>query len=248
VLVKNTAGSGTNGARQLSNIQGTLFFSTYDHRLWNLVNINVPPRGADRALTIFEDTPYALAPADFGLSDASDLPANGFLAVKISSLPASGALTNRGAAVMAGQYVPLTDIAAGQLRFTPALDAVGTDQAQFTFQVQDNGGTASGGIDLDATPKTLAFNVVDVNDPPSGANRILTTQQNTAYVFFLSDFGFSDGRNVPANGLAAVMITTLPFVGALTNSGVAVMAGQFISAADILAGRLRFAPPANQTG
>ena len=36
----------------------------------------------------------------------------------------------------------------------------------FTFQVQDNGGTANGGVDLDASPNTITFNVTAVNDAP----------------------------------------------------------------------------------
>ena len=35
--------------------------------------------------------------------------------------------------------------------------------------MQDNGGTANGGIDLDPTPNTLSFNVTPVNDMPTGA-------------------------------------------------------------------------------
>ena len=33
--------------------------------------------------------------------------------------------------------------------FTPAANANGTAYASFTFQVQDDGGTANGGVDLD---------------------------------------------------------------------------------------------------
>ena len=33
--------------------------------------------------------------------------------------------------------------------------------------MQDNGGTAGGGVDLDPTPNTLTVNVTPVNDAPS---------------------------------------------------------------------------------
>ena len=60
------------------------------------------------------------------------------------------------------------------LVFTPlAGNANGAGYASFTFQVQDDGGTAAGGVDLDPTPNTLSLtiNVTSVNDAPSGQNR-----------------------------------------------------------------------------
>ncbi|NCA83152.1 MAG: hypothetical protein EOM72_10485 [Opitutae bacterium] len=45
------------------------------------------------------------------------------------------------------------------LTFTPAADGHGSPYASFTFQVQDNGGTADGGVDLDPTPKTMTLDV-----------------------------------------------------------------------------------------
>ncbi|MEI7970863.1 MAG: cadherin-like domain-containing protein, partial [Betaproteobacteria bacterium] len=50
--------------------------------------------------------------------------------------------------------------------FTPAANANGTGYASFSFQVQDDGGTANGGVDLDSTPNTLTFDVTAVNDAP----------------------------------------------------------------------------------
>ncbi len=47
----------------------------------------------------------------------------------------------------------VADITAGQLVFTPAANANGTGYASFTFQVQDDGGTANGGVDLDPSPQ-----------------------------------------------------------------------------------------------
>ena len=55
-------------------------------------------------------------------------------------------------AVTAGQFVSAADITAGLLMFTPAPGANGAAYASFTFQVQDDGGTANGGVDLDPSP------------------------------------------------------------------------------------------------
>src|SRR5262249_8231371 len=49
--------------------------------------------------------------------------------------------------------------------FTPANGASGLNYANFTFQVQDDGGTANGGVDLDPTANTITFNV-GVESPP----------------------------------------------------------------------------------
>ncbi|MDB5305938.1 MAG: toxin [Gemmataceae bacterium] len=70
-------------------------------------------------------------------------------------------------AVTAGQFVPVADVTGGKLVFTPAANANGAGYASFTFQVQDDGGTANGGADTDPTPKTLTVDVTPVNDAPS---------------------------------------------------------------------------------
>jgi hypothetical protein len=59
--------------------------------------------------------------------------------------------------VTAGTHVLATDLDAGKLVFVPKQNKTGT--ASFTFQVQDNGGTAGGGVDLDPTPNTLTIKV-----------------------------------------------------------------------------------------
>ncbi|KAF0174482.1 MAG: outer membrane adhesin-like protein, partial [Limisphaerales bacterium] len=138
--------------------------------------VNDAPSGTNRTsgsregpVTTLEDTAYTFAAADFGFSDNTDTPANALKAVKITTLPAAGGLANNGVAVVAGAFVSASDISSGQLKFTPATNANGTAYASFTFQVQDDGGTANGGVDLDASPKTLTLNVTPVNDPPSFA-------------------------------------------------------------------------------
>src|SRR5690606_3670266 len=115
-----------------------------------------------------------------------------------------------------------------------------------TFQVQDDGGTANGGVDLDATPNTMTVNVTSVNDAPSGTDKTVTTLEDTGYAFTAADFGFSDSAD--GNALAAVRIVTLPGAGVLALNGVAVSAGQTVSAADIGAGTLVYTPAANALG
>ncbi|MCX7211794.1 MAG: Ig-like domain-containing protein [Burkholderiales bacterium] len=233
----NTSAQGSGGAL---TTQGT---STV-----NITSVNDAPSGTSATLTTTEDTPRVLAAADFGFTDASDSPANALLAVSISTLPNAGSLTVDGIAVTVGQSISVADINAGKLVFTPGLNASGTGYASFTFRVQDNGGTANGGVDLDPTAKTITFNVIAVNDAPSGASATLTTNEGTVWVFAATDFGFGDANDTPANAFSAVTISSLATAGNLTLAGTAVTVGQSISIADINAGRLVFTPVANASG
>ena len=70
--------------------------------------------------------------------------------------------------------------------------------------MQDDGGTANGGVDLDPTPNTITVNVTSVNDAPAGTDKTVTTLEDTAYTFAAADFGFSDPNDSPANSLSAV--------------------------------------------
>jgi len=146
--------------------------------------------------------------------------------------------------VTIGQTISLVDIDAGWLQFTPDLNANGASYASFTFQVQDNGGTADGGMDLDASPKTITIDVTSVNDEPAGADMSVTMLENSVYTFTVADFAFDDPSDSPADSLIAVKISTLPTLGALTNNGVAVTGGQHVSLADIASGLLKFTPAA----
>jgi hypothetical protein len=132
--------------------------------------VNQAPQGTSNTVTTLENVAYVFQTADFGFSDPNDSPANNFLAVEITTLPGAGTLTDNGVAVTAGQFVSVTDINAGKLVFTPAAHTHGTGYASFTFQVEDDGGTANGGVNTDPTPKTMTVNVTAVNQAPQGTS------------------------------------------------------------------------------
>src|SRR5439155_12086 len=136
-----------------------------------------------------------------------------------------------GVDVTAGQTIAAGSIP--NLTFNPAANASGSPYATFTFQVQDNGGIAYSGVDLDQSPNTITVNVRPVNDAPSGADKTVATNEDTAYTFAAADFGFTDPNDNPANTLLAVKIATLPTAGTLKLSGVDVTAGQTIAAGSI---------------
>ena len=125
------------------------------------------PAGTSATLTAIEDTPRTLTTSDFGFSDPLEDVPDALLAVKVTTLPATGTLKLNGGSVTTGQYVSASDIGSGSLVFQAAANGNGTPYTSFTFQVQDDGGTANGGSDLDASPNTLTFNVTAVNDTPT---------------------------------------------------------------------------------
>src|SRR5439155_897675 len=202
----------------------------------NVTSVNDAPQGTTHTVTTLEDTAYTFTTSDFGFSDPADTPANALLNVQITTLPGNGTLTDDGVAVTAGQLVSASDISSGKLVFTPAANANAAGYASFTFQVQDDGGTLDGGVDLDPTPRTMTVDVTSVNDAPQGTTHTVTTLEDTAYTLTTSDFGFSDPSDNPATAILTLSLPTALPICTLTDDGVAVIAGQFVSSNDISSG------------
>src|SRR5262249_10842470 len=157
---------------------------------------------------------------------------NNFLSVTIVSLPTSGTLTLNGNAVVAGVPISAVNLN-GNLKYNAPTSGT---SASFTFKVQDDGGTDNTGVDTSATA-TMNITLGPVSHHvPSTANNTVNTLEDTAKVFALTDFPFADDpRDIPADGLKAVTISTLPSAsaGVLTNGGAAVTAGSTIQASEI---------------
>jgi len=113
------------------------------------------------------------------------------------------------------------------------------------FQVQDDGGTANGGVDLDPTANTWHVDVAArPNQAPSGVSQAEALSWHSTKVLTAADFGFSDPDG---NHLLGVKIDALPTAGALIDNGLAVKVGQTVSAADIAAGKFTYTGPSQQT-
>jgi len=207
-----------------------------------ITGVNDAPSGSDKSITILEDTARALTAADFGFSDSDG---GIFSGVYISSLPTAGSLTLSGAAVTVDRFVTLTELMTNKLVFTPAPNAQGANHARFTFQVKDSGGTANGGINVDPSPNTLSFDVTALNDAPTGSDGTLTVLEDTPRTLTAADFGFSDHDG---DAFAGIRVMDLAGGGTLSLGGVAVVANQVVSAADIAAGGLVFTPTAHANG
>ena len=148
----------------------------------NVTPVNDAPTGADRTVTIAEDGAHTFSVFSFGFSDVDT--GDTLQAVRIDTVPGTGTLQLSGVDVTAGQVIATANL--GNLVYTPPADANGTALASFTFSVKDSAGS------FDATPNTLTLDVTPVNDPPTGADNTITTDEDTGYTFSASDFGFSD--------------------------------------------------------
>uniref|UniRef100_UPI001177D3F7 Ig-like domain-containing protein n=1 Tax=Crenothrix polyspora TaxID=360316 RepID=UPI001177D3F7 len=157
----------------------------------HVLAVNDTPAGADTTKTVLVGDVYTFSASDFGFTDTDG---NAFVSVKIPTLPApaDGVLKLNNVAVTANQIIPVASIPL--LTFTPA-GASGNNLGAFTFQVKDDGGVANGGIDLDASPNTVQFNIVP---PPVAVNDNYVMPGNGAYTFNVLS-NDSDPQNDPLN-------------------------------------------------
>src|SRR5258706_8816713 len=77
--------------------------------------------------------------------------------------------------------------------FRSAPNANGAGYGTFTFQVQDDGGTANGGVNLDASANTMTVNEASVTDLQSLTKNAVALHLEGSDKFGSADFGF----NVP---------------------------------------------------
>jgi Ca2+-binding RTX toxin-like protein len=173
--------------------------------------VNDVPSGANKTINIVEDQGYTFSTADFGFSDPDG---NSLLAVRISSLPAGGTLYLNNSSISSGTYVSAADIAAGRLTYVPATDS--TTTRSFTFQVQDSGGTANGGVDLDQSPNTITFAITaDDGDYTGGqtfglnvGNRSIADNSGTDTLIISASAAYSNfnftryGNNLEYTGIS----------------------------------------------
>ena len=119
----------------------------------NVTTVNDAPAGTDNTVTINEDTGLHLQRRPTSASAIERQPGQRLAAV-VDHHPAGGghaeAQRRRGHR-RPGRSASPTSLPATSV-FTPAANANGTGYASFTFQVQDDGGTANGGVEHDQTP------------------------------------------------------------------------------------------------
>ena len=136
--------------------------------------VNDPPAGKELRATIDEDTAHVLTLANLGYSDVEGHAALNMIVVTAPTkgtlfFDADGAGGAAPVALAAGAVVAVADIAAGRVDHMPPLNGNGVSIPGYDrlyFQLQDNGGTANGGVDVDPTPNFFTWDVRPVNDGP----------------------------------------------------------------------------------
>ena len=179
--------------------------------------VNDAPDGADTTVTGMESTNYVLNVSDFGFTDVID--GDNFQAVEIVSLPIPGAgsLQVNGANVVAGQIVNVADITAGKLVFSPLPGLNGLGVGSFTFRVQDDGGTATGGVNTDPIANTLTINATAVNDMPTTSGAINVTVNEDAPNTVINLFAtFADAEDADNALVYSIRTNTNPGLFAST--------------------------------
>jgi hypothetical protein len=158
--------TGTAGTKGDSSVSGgaTAFSDQMEVAVITVTSINDAPSGSDKTITINEDATYALTAADFGFTDVDG---NSFNRVWIMTLPGAGPLNYNGSTFAANNWILTSDIDLGLLTYEPATNGNGAGYASFEFQVQDNGGTADGGVNRDSSSNTITFDVTAQNDAPT---------------------------------------------------------------------------------
>jgi len=120
--------------------------------------VNSKPSSASVTLTTPEDTAAVLSTGNFAFKDLD--PLDTLQTVVVTSLPSKGALKLGGAAVVSGQSILASDIAAGKLTFTPLANGNGKGYGKLVFKVSD-------GKDFSSFSYTLTVDVTPVNDAPT---------------------------------------------------------------------------------
>ena len=150
-------------------------------------DVNVAPSASNGQTTINEDSDYVFTNDNFGFSDTDG---DSFTNLLIKSLPSAGVLALNGTSVSVDQVIPADQ--RENLRFSPAQHGNGDPYATFSFQVQDDGGTAHGGDDTsDTFTRTITVNAV--NDAPAVTGDLNASfLENGSVILTSDDLGFSD--------------------------------------------------------
>ncbi|QHS63670.1 Ig-like domain-containing protein [Chitinophaga agri] len=128
------------------------------------------------------------------------------------------------------------DSAAFKISFDPAAHTAGTYTATITILSDD--------ADTDAASYTYTVSVV-VHNLPTVSNSTVNVDEDNTLSFAATDFT-SNYSDIDAAALTTVKINTLPANGTFELNGVAILAGQEVTAADLA--NITFIPAANWNG
>ncbi len=237
-----------------TNINGTAR-STFDFRVndadpgtvtatlsIDVAAVNDLPIAQASSVTLNEDTSKTFAVSDFVFTD---IESDSLVSITISGLSlASGdsLRVDQGSGLISvtnGMTITAAQIAT--MAYTPALNSNGAALSSFSFLVNDDGSGTIGA--------TMDINVAAVNDVPVAQAISITTNEDTAKTFAVSDFLFTDVEN---NSLVSIVISGLNLASGDTltvdqgSGAIAVTNGLTITASQIAT--LIYTPGANANG
>lgn len=193
--------------------------------------VNDPPVATGNTVIMHEDQSYIFSASDFLFNDVES---DALVSVTLTDLQLQGGSLSHSSGsvtVSAGMLISAAELQ--DLTFVPALHS--SANASFSYAVND--------ADSGAVTATLAIQINAVNDRPVATGNTVSTVEDQAYAFSVSDFLFNDAESDP---LASVTLTDLQLQGGtLSHSGGAVQVsdGMLISAAQLA--DLTFNPAAN---
>lgn len=151
----------------------------------NVTAINDAPVAQASSVTVTEDTTKTFAASDFLFTDVEG---DSLVSITISglSLASGDTLTvNQGAgAVTVTNGMTITVAQIASMIYTPAADGNGTPRSTITFKGNDT--------DLGTVSATMSINITGVNDPPVAQTSNVTTNEEVAKTFAVSDFTIAD--------------------------------------------------------
>jgi hypothetical protein len=213
-----------------------------------VISVNDAPSGADKTLTYLEDSDKHVLSADlFGFSDTADSAApNSLSKVIIDKISGGGVFMLGNTEVHAGDIISASQLTS--FTFQASGNGAGAGYASLKFRLADDGGTANGGTDTEATAHTLTFDITGVNDRPTGADKTLTYLEDSGKHVLSADlFGFSDAEDSAApNSLSKVIIDKISGGGVLLLGTTEVEDGDTIDVSDLSS--LTFQAAANSFG
>ena len=186
------------------------------------VLVNAPPVVSSIEKTVDEDVVLTFGAADFAAAFSDVDTEDSLQTVRITSLPSHGTLSLSGVAVVADQEITAADLA--NLTYQGDLNYHGADG--FTWDASD--GTVYSG-----SPAAVNITVNSLNDAPVLSSIEKTVDEDAVLAFGEADFAAAFNDVDTEDSLQTVRITSLPSHGTLSLSGVAVVADQEITAADL---------------
>ncbi|MEE9313658.1 MAG: Ig-like domain-containing protein [Rhizobiaceae bacterium] len=187
------------------------------------------PVATGGAVSTDEDVALTFTVADFSYTD---IETDALQSISISTLNLAGGtlVHSSGIPVTVGMTITAAEIAS--LTFTPALNS--STNASFDYTVND----ADAGI----VAASMAITVNAINDLPEAIASVVTTNEDTAHTFAISDFNFTDVEN---NALQSITISNLSLAGGtlVHSGGTVVINGMTVTSAELAS--LVFMPALN---